>query len=208
MHAVELGSLPLVSTAASLFRKLCYENKVRSHCDFCFLFKSCLFERTRCLLESFAVAGTPSKVVRFIPSPWEDLWWRSALHSADLDRFMCMDIAMPITVQEWPRMSVSSLCEQRFLSPCNKKKKKIENKLFFSCFRKGLAMDLLEVWSELLCLTRTESIAHLFPEIHCRNFFRRQSCLRCKMKQLRNIPNIWEMSNKMSNILKWATVLN
>jgi hypothetical protein len=27
MHSVELGTLPLVSTAAHLFRKLCYENK-------------------------------------------------------------------------------------------------------------------------------------------------------------------------------------
>ncbi len=38
MHAVELGSLPLVTTAANLFRKLCYENKNALQVPVSFLF--------------------------------------------------------------------------------------------------------------------------------------------------------------------------
>jgi hypothetical protein len=57
MHAVELGALPLVSTAASLFRKLCYENKVFFFVLWCFFWFHELHFRARCLLESFAADG-------------------------------------------------------------------------------------------------------------------------------------------------------
>jgi 20S proteasome subunit beta 1 len=55
MHAVELGSLPQVLTAATLFRKLCYENKNRLQVPKLFLLFACFL--TRVVLQAGIICG-------------------------------------------------------------------------------------------------------------------------------------------------------
>jgi hypothetical protein len=55
MHAVELGSLPQVLTAATLFRKLCYENKNRLQVPTLFLLFACFL--TRVVFQAGIICG-------------------------------------------------------------------------------------------------------------------------------------------------------